>query len=56
MTHLKVVQNATSSEDLIQNMINDDFRVDRNLANEVPIASNVDIQRDEGCTNVVKCI
>jgi hypothetical protein len=44
---LNVVHDTTNVEDPIQNMINDAFGVDRNHSNEVPIASNVDIEIDE---------
>ena len=39
--------NTMVVEDPIQNMINDAFGVDRDQTNEVPIASNVEIDRDE---------
>ncbi|KAK2395394.1 hypothetical protein QL285_057135 [Trifolium repens] len=44
---LNLVHDNTNVEDPIQNMINDAFGVDRNHSNEVPIASNVDIEIDE---------
>ncbi|KAK2410291.1 hypothetical protein QL285_045664 [Trifolium repens] len=42
-----VHDSTTNEEDPIQNMLNDAFGVDRNPANEVPIASNVDIEIDD---------
>jgi hypothetical protein len=45
-----VHDSTTNEEDPIQNMLNDAFGVDRNPANEVPIASNVDIEIDEDVT------
>jgi hypothetical protein len=40
-------QDAVVFEDSIQNMINDAFGVDRDKTNEVPVASNVEINQDE---------
>ncbi|CAI8598001.1 unnamed protein product [Vicia faba] len=42
-----MVEDTIIVEDPIQNMINDAFRVDKNHANEIPYASNLEIDQED---------
>ncbi|CAI8610060.1 unnamed protein product [Vicia faba] len=46
-TILNMVEDTIIVEDPIQNMINDAFGVDRNHANEIPYASNLEIDQED---------